>query len=219
MELKTEEDIQNEYDHLKQWKEIYGKQIPEYTAKINNWLSDVGRQGREQLIALYHNEEFLQNFMCDPEMAYMQVVISIYEDEIKENTEYTILDGKKTIDEVIQFLLILKFKLWHVEQDFSENSYQEFLDFVRDQHVSVITITYIVHTFSMKKAETLYKLGIIFQHVGMIRYAFVLLKYANEVQPGDRYILEKLAEICLAAGKKDVAEQCLAMIQNDNGEV
>lgn len=218
MKLETEEEIQREYDNLKAWENLYGVHVPEYKQMINEWLSIGGVEEIQKLQSLFHNLDFLHHYIINPDMAYMQVVVSIYEDELNENEEHTILDGRSSMEEVEQFLLQLKFMIWRVEQDFDENAYQEFLDFKRLKNVSVIAIKYVIHTSAMKKAETLYKLGSIFEQVGMVRYAFVLFKYANEIQPGDPYILDKLAKICFLAGKNDIAEHYLSMIDECEGD-
>jgi hypothetical protein len=145
-------------------------------------------------------------------MAYMMLANQIYQQETKERAVQTIWDGHSSVEEVMAFIQEIKFRLWRLEFDMEEDAGRQFVEFVRQTKISSYLLKYMVRVAGMDKVGLLERMAAAFLERQMPGMAFAMLHYADELCPGMEDILCTMADLCLQAGKKEEARQCLERV-------
>ena len=199
--------IQGGERYVKVWEE----EFPKYKAYINELLE---RDDRETLSTVLSSNKIVLELSCITDMAYMVLANQIYQQEVAEHAERTVLDGYTNMDEVVAFIRELRFRVWRMEFHVGENEDLCLVEYIRENRISSYFLKYIIHIAGMEPLQTLKRLAKRFLEYHMFGYAFAMLKYADELLPGSEEILCAMAELCIRVGKKDVAEQCMEQIKN-----
>lgn len=192
-------------------KKMWEEEVPKYQKYINHLLST---ENREQLSELLSSEEFVRKFSGVTEMAYMILINQIYQQELLEQVEKTVLDGHVSMEEVIAYVQEIRFRLWRLEIYMDKNDGLQLLDFIQKNQVSSYLLKFIVNIAGLNKVRLLKCLAEIFLEHGMFGRAFAMLKYADELFPGTEEILCIMADLCLQAGKIEEAVQCMKRIKS-----
>lgn len=216
---RTEEELLAEEAGYMQWIVDYRVHTAEYIDKMNEWMVSDNPEVRKQLIVLSHNKDFVEYFGKIDDIAYMLVVAGIYESEIGDGIYPTIIDIYNTVDELLQYIKKLKFLLWKIDFVESPEVEENFMKYMEEKQTSIWTIRYLIHTTVPHKAYVLSRLACIYLEKEMVTIGFLLLKDANEAQPGDSSIVVPMADICIRAGKIETALDLLKTIQEPSEEV
>lgn len=211
---KTEEYIKEEELEEKEWYRNNREEEKRYISEIGQRLESGTKEDKDKLLALFQDKGFIETYKFRNELAYMIVIMKIYEREIQLEETRTILDMGKGIGEIRSKLQQLKFILWRLEFAKDIQGRELLIEFIRNNQVSPSMIEYIVLTSVYNKTKMLLKLADIFVDEKMIRYAFGMLEYLNALQPENEEILCMLAEFCGCVGNRQRAREYLDKIKN-----
>lgn len=205
-ECELEKQIKGGERYAKVWEQEY----PKYKACINALLAD---GDLETLSNVLSSEKVVLELSCITDIAYMVLANQIYQQEVAEHAERTVLDGYTNMDEVVAFIRELRFRIWRMEFHVSENEDIKLVEYIRENRISSYFLKYIIHIAGMDRLQTLSCLAKRFLEYHMSGYAFAMLKYADELSPGMEENLCAMAELCMQAGKKDAAIQCIKQVK------
>lgn len=208
---KEEGDLDNLIQGGEQYARVWEQEYPKYKAYINTLLST---GDRETLSKVLSSEKVVLEIRCITDIAYMVLANQIFQQEVAEHAERTVLDGHTNMDEVVAFIRELRFRIWRMEFHIDENEDLKLVNYIRENKISSYFLKYIIHIAGMDKIQTLKRLAKRFLEYHMFGYAFAMLKYADELSPGSEEILCTMAELCMQAGKKEIAVQCVGRIKN-----
>lgn len=212
--MHTEEYIKEKELEDQEWEQKNRKKQEVYMTEIEQKLSEGTQKDREELLKLFQNKEFIEICKTENDIAYMIVVMQIYENEKRAGTKRCILDMGKGSREIKSRLQELKFILWRMEFSIGIQAKEMLLSFIRDNQPTAEMIQYIVHTSVNHKPQMLIKLADIFIEQNRLSYAFQMMEYAEELLPGDEEILCILAQLCMCVGKQVRAVEYLNKIKN-----
>ena len=207
---KTEEEIQELERSCRNTAQIWEEELPECRKHISRLLKE---GEREKLSILLSSQEFRNKYEGVTDMMYMILVNQIYQEELENHTEYTVLDGQGSIEEMMSFIQEIKFSLWRLEFETEELAGKQLIELIRKKHISSYLLKYAVHVAAMDKVGLLGHLAALFLEENMPGMAFSMLKYADELCPGTEEILCTMADLCLQAGKKEEAIYCLQQVK------
>ena len=196
----SEEFIRERKKKEKQWYEKYGEREKVYISFVDEQLKNGTLESREQLLQLFRDKQFIENYKSRNDIAYMIVIMKIYEVEISNHNQKTILDMGNSMKVLREKYNELKFILWRIGFREEESTVQRLVDFIRINHVSQDMIRQVINSSVSEKSVLLIKLTEIFLDNSMLSYAFCMLDFMNELSPGDETVLCMLAELCGSVG-------------------
>lgn len=202
---RTEEDIKQVEQICRQQAETRSQLVEPYQKKIDILLSENTDEARKQLFLFLSSFEFDEVMKYVTEFAYLQVSAGIYQSECEEGIKDTIWHVCHNMKEVIDYIIELKFLLWHLEFDTEKNAEETLYAYMDGRGMSVCMLRYMVKTAGLNKVDLLVKLSILYMDHQKLGGAFSLLKYADELCPGQEDILCTMADLCLQVGKKQEA--------------
>lgn len=211
-EIRKEE-IRKDAMEIEDWVKRNNERLIQYYEEINDMLSDKQSDGRGALVELFQNKEFQADFYQDAVIAQLSIVLGIYQSERDDKIVETILDQGGSIQQLNDFFLALKFKLWRVEQVFDKEAIKGFYEFVESRKVTIHALKYIIHTSCFEKLNTAFKIATIFRDSNKPAKAFAMFNYALELSPGEEIILCEMADICMANRQYDMVPSLLEMIK------
>jgi len=210
--LGVEEKVQKREEKYKTWVLEYRNHVEEKRIQINEWLCVGDEESMHKLLELFHDSSFIINYREVNDIAYMMTAVGIYEQELQEGVKETIFQKFIQIQTIKEYLMEIKFLIWRIEFMVTPNAQEELFEFISQTRTSVQTILYMVHISGMDKFALLTNLAGLFLDHGNTIYAFKILKYANEVKPGEEIILCFMAQICMENNQKKAAADCLRQI-------
>lgn len=196
----SEEFIREREKKEKQWYEKYGEREKVYISFVDEQLKNGTMESREQLLQLFRDKQFIETYKSRNDIAYMIVIMKIYEVEISNHNQKTILDMGNSMKVLREKYNELKFILWRIGFREEESTVQRLVDFIRINHVSQDMIRQVINSSVSEKSVLLIKLTEIFLDNSMLSYAFCMLDFMNELSPGDETVLCMLAELCGSVG-------------------
>lgn len=208
----TEEYIQKEEQQQRMWREKNMVVEKKYLEQIDKLLEQSTPQARQTLVLLFSNPSFLNTFGSRTPIAYMGVVMKIYEKEVMAGEEYTILDMEVSYKGIIGKLTELKFILWRII--FENCGEEQLLEFIRQNNATPYMLQYMVLTASVNKKEILLKLADLFLEQNMLRFAFHMLDYLTQLYPEDESSWCLVADFCGSTGNIGQADAYLSKIKN-----
>lgn len=210
----TEEYIREKEKEEREWNRKYKEQEKLYLAQIDERIQAGTREAREELLALFCNQDFIETYQASPRMAYLIAVMQIYEREVQNGEKVTILDSGTSSEEIVSKLIQLKFILWKIEFAKDEQWKELLLNFIRSNGTTPDMLQYVVQTAVADKGEVLSELTDVFIEQNMLRYAFRMLLYLDELFSGDETVLCMLAELSGRVGNHQRAVEYLGRIEN-----
>lgn len=212
--MHTEEYIREKEKKEREWNRENKEKRKVYLEQIEQRLREGTAQAREELLKMFRNQDFIETYKSKTEMAYLIVIMQIYEREVQSGEVRSILDMGKSGEEIRSKLIQLKFILWKIEFAKDEQGKEMLLNFIRSNQITPDMVQYMVHTAAADKARMILELTDIFMEQNMLRYASRLLEYLNELSPGNETVLCMLAELCGSAGNSRQAMEYLERIEN-----
>lgn len=208
-----EEFIQEKEQKERTWYENNGEQEKEYIELIEQKLAEGTQEARKSLLQLFRDKKFMEIYQSRNDIAYMMVIMKIYEAEVCNQEPRTILDMETSMDELRKKYIELKFILWRLEFEKDKDAKEKLIDYIHTNHATPDMIKQMIFNSVFNKGEVLVKLADIFLEYSMLRYAFSMLDYLNELLPGDEEILCMLAELCGCTGKFAKVKEYLEQIK------
>lgn len=210
----TEEYVREKEWEERNWNRKNKQQEKIYMEQIEQRLKEGTAQDREELLKLFRNEEFVETYKSKIQIAYMIVIMQIYEREVQGGEKRTILDMGDSYEKLRSKLFELKFILWRIEFAKDVMAKELLLEFIRTNQATPDMIQYIVHTSTVDKMKVLVELSDVFIAQNMLRYAFRMLEYLDDLDSGNEMVLCLLAELCGRVGKYERAGEYLDKIKN-----
>ena len=133
---KTEMFAIEEEQRENNWQEQYGARMEEVVHKMNTLLQIGTEQSRMELHNWFLDKTFFEHYKQTDIVSTMYVVMQIYEKEVGKNYVPTILDGRDTVQMLMDYLQRLKFILYRVDFSIDQVSDQELLSFIKKNHTS-----------------------------------------------------------------------------------
>lgn len=212
--MHTEEYIKEEEREGKEWYWNNREAEKRYISEIEQRLESGTKEDREKLLALFRDRNFTETYKSRNELAYMIVIMQIYEREVQSEEARTILDMGRGIQEIRSKLLQLKFILWKIEFAKDIRVKDLLMEFIEKNQATPDMIQYMIFTAVCHKEEVLVELTDIFIEKKKLRYAFRMLEYLNELHPGNEEVLCTLAKLCGCVGNRQRAGEYLDQIKN-----
>lgn len=215
----TEEFVREKEKQEQEWHRSYKQQEQEVLEKIEQNLALGTQEARAELLTMFRNQEFTEIYKTRNALAYMIVIMQVYEKEIQAGEKETILDMGRSCQELKEKYVELKFILWRIDFVKDESGKEMLLDFIRKNHATPYMIRRVIDTsvFQTHQEQMLIKLSDIFIEQNMLRYAFHMLEYLDELSPGNEEILCMLAELMGSAGKQAQAAEYLDRVKKPGG--
>ncbi len=210
----TETYIQEEERQQRLWHEKNMVMEKNYLARIDNLLEQSTLEARQTLVLLFSDSSFLNIFGARTPIAYMGVVMKIYEKEIMAGEEHTILDMGVSYQGIIGKLTELKFILWRIIFANQKEGEGMLLEFIRQNNATPYMLQHLVLTASVNKKEILLKLADLFLKQNMLRFAFHMLDYMTQLFPEDESSWCMTADFCGSTGNIKQAGAYLSKIKN-----
>ena len=163
------------------------------------------------LPGLFQTEEMKEMAQLDNSFAIMHIVMSIYDMEQTEGVTEGILSGVYDMQEAEQRYLNMKFLMWRLE--FAGDS-AGLSEQIQQNHVSVPFLKYLIHTSSFDQANTAYKIAMLLKEHRRYANAFGMLRFVNELTPGEESVLCEMADIWIKMRQYQMAETCIQQIKN-----
>ena len=189
----------------------FRQQFAGYKEEINSFLE---REAYEELLDYYMTDNFKKLCLLETEAAVINVVLSIYQEEVNNNSEKKILNGIHNMKEARERYLQAKFAMWRLE---FFNERDGFLEFIEKNPVSSYFLIYLVHTSSFEKGDTAIKMAVFLKESGRFSQAFAMLNYVNDLCPDAEIVYCEMADICIRAGQLENAADCIGRIKNPSG--
>lgn len=202
---------EKERKHL-EWIVAYRNKIPDIIKEIDLKLERKKDEEFKELVSFFQKEAFQKNYSNSNEMSCMMVVAAIYDQEKKDNVDITILHKYDTFLQLFEYIRELKFLLWRTEFFREDENLNTLLSFLQKSNTSVQTILYMLHQTAITPYTTALNIANLYLELQNTSAAFRLLKYANELNPGDEVVLCFMAQICLSVQEVDVARECIEQI-------
>lgn len=210
----TEAYIQEEERQQRIWNQKNMVLEKEYLEQIDNLLGESTSQARQKLLSLFSDLYFLETFGSSTSIAYMDVIMKIYEKEIMAGEEHTILDMGVSYQGIIGKLTELKFILWRIIFANQEEGEGMLLELIRRNNATPYMLQHLVLTASVNKKAILLKLADLFLKQNMLRFAFHMLDYMTQLFPEDESSWCMAADFCGSIGNLKQADIYLLKIKN-----
>ena len=182
--------------------------------QVEQMLSSGSEKSRAEVLERFRDKEFIETFKSQTQIAYMIVMMQIYEKELQNELNHTILDMGNNFKQILSIIQQIKFFLWRIEFTEDSECKEQFIKLVTNKRVSSEMIQFLVSTSACNKVAVLLELTNLFLEKNMLKYAFRMLEYLNELESGNEEILCMLAELCAFVGKRERMEGYLKQITN-----
>lgn len=210
----TENYIEEKEQQEHAWNRKNKEQQKRYLEYIDEKIAEGTEKARKELLELFHNADFIETYKSKTQMAYRIAMMQIYEREIGAEEKITILDIGNSAEEIIEKMIGLKFLLWRIEFAGDKQAKEAVVQFVHFNSITPDMLQYMIQTATADKAGMLLELADIFIEKGMLRYAFRMLEYLDELSPGNETVLCLLADLCGKAGNQERVGEYLERIEN-----
>lgn len=178
-------------------------------------LDDIlAREAYEELPDYCQAEFFREMRLLENDAAIMNVVVSIYQDERKNDSENRILTGVHSLRQAKERFLSLKFLMWRFEF-FGESD--GFIKFLENNPVSPYFLMHLIYTSSFDKGNTALKMAMLLKENERFAHAFAILNFLNQLCPEEEIIYCEMADICIRTGQIKSAKDCIARIKHPSG--
>lgn len=168
--ITLEEYTQNDEKNARKWHSIYDEKAKEAEAKIDELLADLTNENLMKLISLFETKDIQTQLRKTKRIGYMICVMSIFAQELTSGEENTILGFGSSIDDFISLLMQIKFLLWRIEFEDSEEAAAEIVEFIKVDGASPQLIAAMIKHVSPYKKKMYLKLAKIMEENGLIRH-------------------------------------------------
>ena len=185
---------------------------PTFKERVSTLIKAHTSEAYHSLINMYNDQEMFELFKNEPEYAYMNIIIQIYNAEQTAGRTNTILDVADNISDYVQLLQKAKHILWRIEFTDDNDAIELMLHFIKAYNISPFFILELLKTSALTQ-EIYMKLVDIFDTRHMISYEYYILKLLNEIHPGNENILCLLITLTMQIGRPDIANEYLSQIK------
>ncbi len=206
--MNHEKDIVEKERRREEENKKFLQQHEGYQKEIDRMLED---KAYDELLDYYQSEPVRKLCLMENDVAIMNIVLAIYQDEVKNGSEGKILTDIHSMKEARERYLQAKFMMWRLEF-FHENG--RFLKFIEKNPVSPYFLMHLIYTSSFEKGDTTLKMAILLKESGRFAQAFAMLNFLNQLCPGEEIIYCEMADVCILAGKFESANDCIQRIKN-----
>lgn len=153
----------------------------------------------------------------DAQFVHMNIAAYIYEQELMAGEKCTIFDIAHSLKDILDLYSEIKFLLWRIEFGRDIQAKNTLISLVSGFHLSPYYIRRVIAGVTMDKIRLLPELSELFLDRGMVRYAYHMLLYLNELVPDKPDVLALLADICRMGGNEQKAQEYLERLGNAPG--
>lgn len=189
----------------------FRQQHNEYREVIDEMLE---RRAYDELLDYYRTKPIRKLCLMENEVAIMNVVLAIYQDELENGSDTRILEGIHNMREARERYLQAKFMMWRLEF-FDENN--EFLDFLAKSPVSPWFLMHLIYTSAFDKGNTALKMAMLLKMDKKLAQTFAILNFVNQLCPDEEIIYCEMADVCIMAGQTESANDCIQRIKSPSG--
>lgn len=207
---QEQESVETEWRREEENKKFL-QQYSRYREEIDGML---GRKAYEELLDYFRTEDVRKLCHMETEAAIMNVVLAIYQDEIKNGCEIQILSGIHNIQEARERYLRAKFMMWRLEFFDERDEFQEFL---AKNPASPYFLMHLIYTSSFEKGDTALKIAVLLKESRKFGQAFAVLNFLNQLCPDEEIVYCEMADVCIMAGQTESANDCIQRIKSPSG--
>lgn len=191
--LGTEQDALRQEEKEEKWQKEYGEKLPYVVEQMNLLLANGSRDALMVLKSMFLPGELFDNYKHKDVFAGMYIVMCIWEKENERGTEPTILQRKRTVDELIDYLFQLKMILYRLDFEVeAEGTSKEFALFIQRHHTSMETLEIMITTSVMRPLSLSLKLEALFDNIGLKENEIFMLQLIERYWKGNYRIQRKL---------------------------
>lgn len=212
-----EDNSDNRYQYnserrISEWHRLHEAEEQQYLKIINEYLSEGTLEAKEAICSLAEQDGFVETFKTRNEMSYIINAINIYYRELDAGVSPTVLDMADSVDGLIAVINKIRFLIWELEYTDDEMSGGMLCEYIRDKHISIPMLLYILDVASIDTYFVSMKLSCELEKKKMYRYQLYILLFVTERWTGDETALCELAHLYMCAGQDELAKGCLAQI-------
>lgn len=205
--MRTEKWALEEEKREQEWQDTHSARIEDYICKINELLAEGTRESRRQIMAIFRDADFSENYRQIDTFAEMYVMMCIYESELQAGFSKTILEQADTIEGLREYLFQLKMILYRLDFGIGYEADKELLAFLRNYRASPVQLGILLVTSVMRPLATSLKLEKLFEKNGLDDFLFYILNFMDEHWKGNYRIILKLAKMYEDSGDNVKAER------------
>lgn len=186
-----------------QWHEMYDNEERQLLSSINSLLGEQTTSAYEKLLELLRNPHLQNTYSDDEPIAYMLVLLNIYQYEKLYQVSHSVLEKGTSISELIAFFQNIKHLLWKIEfSDMQHSTTQhygnteeaelELFNYIECNHVSIIALRLFISFICVNPEKMLLYIANQYLDMGMLKNTYLLLEHYNENYPGNPDVEETL---------------------------
>lgn len=205
---RYDKQIEQEKKQIRNKERILHQKYPGYRKMIEQYMLE---EKYDRIEALFQEKDVLEIAQMDTEFAILNIIVNINRMEQKEKEEYKIWNQMHSIEEILNIFLTVKMFMWRIE--FTEDQ-THFIDYVLEHKISVSYIKWLIHTSAFKKADTAFKIAMLYKERKYYVQTFAMLNYFNELSDEKELIYCEMADVWMQMQQYQAAEDCMKKIQN-----
>lgn len=205
---KYDAEIEQERRQIEIREQIVQRHYSFYKKMIEQYLCE---EKYNEVVALFEQKDVLELAQMDNEFAILNIIVNIHRMEQSEQVEYSIWGRKHTVRDVEDTYLKLKMYLWRLE--FTEDQ-DSFIGYILEHQISIPCIKWLIHTSAFKKAETAYKIALLYKKREYFVQAFAMLYYLNELCSEEELVYCEMADIYMQLHRYEAAADCIKKIHH-----
>lgn len=211
--MDKETQIRLQEAEIEEWKNSHYANISSVFETINAALQKGFPKGYQELGCYIKNEKFLNNYARVSEIACLLVMLSIYEEEQKQEAATTIFDQGNSLPGLLRYYNKLKFCLWRMEFEELQDALPEAMAFIRETDTSATAVAGVIATSAFDRPKSSYRFAQVYRALRNDPGALKLLLGANRDFPGTECILCEIADIFCSYGNIQAAMEYVGQIQ------
>lgn len=186
-----------------QWHEVHDYKERQLLNNINSLLKEQTDDSYEKLSNLLRNPQLQEVFSNDEPIAYMLVLLNIFQYEKHYQVPHSVLEKGTSISELIAFFQDIKFLLWKIEfSDVQHSTVQHYgnteeselklFNYIERNHVSIIALRLFISFICVNPEKMLLYIANQYLDMGMLKNTYLLLEHYNIIYPGNPDVEETL---------------------------
>lgn len=148
--------VLNKEKRQQEWQVQYGNNFYIIENQLNTWLMDENECNRQEIVDLFHTNEFICNYLHTEKIAVLSLFLAAYEIERDMGLKETILDRKMKIQDFVNMYNDVKFLIWHVDFGW-EKAEERLVDYFKYNKLSWYSIQFLVNSTAFSKTFVMNK--------------------------------------------------------------
>lgn len=218
--IGTEESAIERENRVCIWNNLYREKEQMYLELFDELLAMGNETAKEKIMDIIAEGDFCEIYSGRTNIAYLILIMDIYQREIDNGETRTILDMGSSLKTLIQIFNQIKFFIWRLEYAVEDEGNRELIAmWLKENKPSPYMLEYIINVTSANVFCDIYKLAELCFQYRQYRISYYLFSQLNAETPGNEDVCVRLAELYIIASRKDDAKEIIRTIQNPGDKV